>query len=144
MNPSAQKVGGGLSEHADRTARGELIALEPGRVKLVGNEARVPPREGVPSRVGFGSPLELVGSTFENGVDHSAHRLAVLGIEGAADHLDFLEQGAVEGEDRLVVVDVVHAHTVDLILDLSSAAAPEVALHHARLQIDQVVQLLNR
>ena len=54
------------------------------------------------------------------------------------------EQRAVEAQAGLVVVGVVHADAVHLVLHLAEAAAAEVAVDHARLQVDDVLQFLHR
>ncbi len=70
----------------------------------VGGPARVVGHGPDPGHQGLGTDLveggsaELVGARLGNGVDHRARRVAVLGIEGVGDDLEFLDGVGTEGE----------------------------------------------
>jgi hypothetical protein len=144
---------GGLGQR-QRSGHGELVVLDRERMEVVirdphrVNDRRVAARRPV---VGEGPLHDLAGPVGAIGrrapqhrVHHAAHGLPVFGVEGARDDLHLLEQRAVELQARLVVVHVVHRHAVHLVLHLAGAAAANVTVHHTGLQIDDVLQLLDR
>ena len=80
----------------------------------------------------------------EDGVDDTREGLPILGVERPRDHLDLLEHTPVERERGRVVVRVVDRDALDLVLHLPSPPASEVPVDDAGLEVDDVVQFLDR
>ena len=131
-----------------RAARAELVVLLARRPELVVGPGARPARVREPPGQHLAIPPELLGAAAQHGVHHAAHRLPVLGVERAADHLHLLQQGAVDAQARLVVVGVVHRDAVHLELHLAAPPAPEVQVAALRddagLEVHHILQLLHR
>src|ERR1051325_3771987 len=139
--PAQEEVGLGQSR---RAAQAQLVVL----VKQLGPEfvlqvPESPASVDKTSRERFGIHAEPLAPRLEDGVDDAAHRLAVFRVERTGNHLDFLDQRAVDLHHRSVVVGVVDGYSVHLILDFSGPPAPEVSVHHPGLEVDDIGELLH-
>ena len=98
---------------------------------------------GVVAAEGGEAPLEVVRALARDDVDDAGEGLPVLRVERARDHLELLDGVVLDRDGEGAVVDVGDGEAVDPVADLAGAPAAEVPVDDARLQLDDLGEVLD-
>jgi len=131
-------VGGeGEAVANDRTIEGELIVLTAREIAVLEADENILVGGEIVAEAEGGGTVEFAAAVLGDGIDHTAHGIAILGAENTGDDLEVLDHILLDVDGAAAAaVRLIHLHAVDEIGDLIAAAAAKVAEHNARLHGD--------